>query len=103
MEEHVNNLTQLLEAIKEEGFTLKFFKCSFASDSVTYLGHVIKNNTVSPIKDNLIAIRKFPVPQTQKNVKHFLGKIIFYKNYIPNSSVTLDPLHNVLREGQKFI
>lgn len=102
-EEHINHLTKLLEAIKEEGLRLKFSKCNFASDSVTYLSHIIKNNSVSPIKDNLISIRNFPVPKTQKQVRQFLGKINFYNNYIPQSSATLDPLHNLLRKEQKFI
>lgn len=100
--EHINHLTQLLEAIKKEGFRLKFSKCTFALDSVTYLGHIIKNNSVSPIKDNLISIRNFPVPRTQKHVRQFLGKINFYNNYVPNISITLDPLHNLLRKGQNF-
>lgn len=39
--EHITHLTQLFRAIKEGGFRLKFSKCTFASDSVKYLGHII--------------------------------------------------------------
>lgn len=56
-----------------------------------------------PIKDNLISIRNFPTPKTQKNVRQFLGKINFYNKYIPNVAITLDPLHNLLRKGQQFL
>lgn len=65
-----------------------------------YLGHIIHNNTVRPLRDNLITIKQFPTPKTQKNVRQFLGKINFY---IPKSSIILDPLHNLLRKNQKFI
>lgn len=101
--EHMNHLTQLLEAIKTEGFRLKFTKCTFASNSVKYLGHIIQNNSVKPVKDNLISIKNFPVPKTQKNVRQFLGKINFYHEYIPKSALILDPLHNLLRKNQKFV
>lgn len=101
--EHINHLTQLLEAIKKEGFRLKFTKCTFASSSVKYLGHVIQNNTVRPVTDNLVSIREFPIPKTQKNIRQFLGKINFYREYIPNSSIILEPLHNLLRKNQKFV
>lgn len=101
--EHINHLTQLLEAIKTEGFRLKFTKCTFASDSVKYLGHIIQNNSVKPLKDNLISIKNFPVPKTQKNIRQFLGKINFYHEYIPRSAIILDPLHNLLRKNQKFV
>lgn len=101
--EHIDHLTQLMEAIKKEGFRLKFTKCTFASDSVKYLGHIIQNNSVSPVKDNLISIKNFPIPKTQKNVRQFLGKINFYHEYIPKSAIILEPLHNLLRKNQKFV
>jgi len=93
----------LLEAIKKEGFRLKFTKYTFASDSVKYLGHVIQNNSIKPVKDNLISIKNFPVPKNQKNIRQFLGKINFYHEYIPKSAIILDPLHNLLRKNQKFV
>lgn len=94
--EHIRHLSLLLEAISKEGFRLKFSKCNFAQDSVNYLSHIIKNNTNTPLKDNLIAIKDFSVPQTQKNVRQFLGKINFYGKYVPNISIILDPLHNFI-------
>lgn len=101
--EHIDHLTQLLDAIKKEGFRLKFQKCTFASDTAKYLGHIIQNNTVRPIQDNLISIQNFPTPKTQKNIRQFLGKINFYHEYLPNSAIILEPLHNLLRKNQKFV
>lgn len=102
-EEHIAHLTKLLNAIKTEGFRLKFTKCTFAADKVKYLGHIIQNNSVMPLKDNLISIRNFPIPKTQKNVRQFLGKINFYHEYIPKSAIILEPLHNLLRKNQEFV
>lgn len=102
-EEHVSHLTLLMEAIKKEGFRLKFTKCTFAANSVKYLGHIIQNNSFKPVNDNLISIKEFPIPKTQKNVRQFLGKINFYHDFIPKSAIILDPLHNLLRKNQKFI
>lgn len=101
--EHINHLSLLLDAILQEGFRVKFSKCHFAQDSVKYLGHMIKNNTITPLKDNLTAIKDFPVPKTQKNIRQFLGKINFYGKYVPNLSIVLDPLHNLLRKEQAFV
>lgn len=101
--EHINHLSQLLEAIKTEGFRLKFTKCTFASDKVKYLGHIIHNNTVQPLRDNLVSIKDFPLPKNPKNVRQFLGKINFYHEYIPKSAIILEPLHQLLRKNQKFI
>lgn len=100
--DHVRHLEQLFEAIKSEGLRLKFSKCTFAADSVRYLGHIIQNNSVRPLKDNLISIKQFPIPKTKKNVRQFLGKINFYHKYVPKIAIKLEPLHNLLRKEQTF-
>lgn len=101
--EHIYHITQLWEAMKQEGFRLKFSKCNFAESSVKYLGYIISDNLIRPINDNLISIKDFPTPTTQKNVRQFLGKVNFYNKYIPDAAILLDPLHNLLRKEQKFI
>lgn len=100
--EHIEHLTQLLEAIMKEGFRLKCSKCAFARDWVKYLGHIIQNNSIRPLKDNLVSIRNFPTPKSQKNIRQFLGKINFYNKYIKDNAIILDPLHNLLRKNQQF-
>jgi len=70
---------------------------------VKYLGHIIQNNSIRPVKDNLVSINNFPVPKTQKNIRQLLGKINFYYEYIQNSAIILDPLHNLLRKNQRFV
>lgn len=101
-DEHIIHLKKLLDAIREEGFRLKFTKCKFASDSVKYLGHILQKNTITPLKDNLKSIKDFPVPQNRKQIRQFLGKINFYGKYIPSVSIVLDPLHKLLRKDQIF-
>jgi len=100
--EHIIHLSKLLEAILTEGFRLKFSKCIFANNHAKYLGHTIENNVVKPLKDYLVAIQNFPVPETRKNIRQFLGKINFHHKFIPRIAITLDPLHNLLRKDVQF-
>ena len=100
--DHIVHIERLLDAIQKEGFRLKLTKCKFAANSVQYLGHLIKNNTITPLKDNLKSIREFPTPQNKKHVRQLLGKINFHGKYIPNVTIILEPLHNLLRKDTKF-
>ncbi|KAM3964845.1 uncharacterized protein ACR2FA_001242 [Aphomia sociella] len=101
--EHILHLSKLLEAIQTEGFRLKFSKCSFANNYAKYLGHIIENNSIRPLKDYLTAVKNFPIPETRKNIRQFLGKINFHHKFVPHSAIILDPLHNLLRKDVKFI
>ena len=95
------NVLSLL-SIYEEGFHLNFKKCNFALKFIRYLGHVISSDFMQPLQDNLIAIQAFPAPCSQKQVRQFLGKINFYRKFIPDSSTLLEPFHALLRKHSVF-
>ena len=100
--DHLVHIEQLFQAILQEGFRLKFIKCSFARDTVEYLGHVMQNDTVQPLNDNLVSIRNFPQPRTIKHIRQFLGKVNFHSKYIHNSEKILEPFHHLLQKNVKF-
>lgn len=101
-EDHVKHIQCLISAIYEEGFRLNFDKCNFAMSSIRYLGHYLSSNCVKPLNDNLVAIRNFPTPSSRRKIREFLGKVNFYRKFIPNSSVILEPFHNLLRKNVSF-
>lgn len=101
-DEHLEHLKKLKFAIEKEGFRLSLSKCNFAKSKVKYLGHIIENNAIRSIYDNVLPIKEFPQPTTLKQVRQFLGKINFYRSYIQNSSVLLASLHNLLKKNVPF-
>lgn len=102
-EEHLVHIQLLVDAILAEGFRLNFEKCNFATSRIQYLGHIITPGFVQPLSSNIVAITKFPEPTSRRSVRRFLGKINFYRKFIPNSSSLLEPFHNLLRKHSKFI
>lgn len=103
LDEHLKHVEKVMIAMKEEGFKLKKSKCKFAQDKVEYLGHLLSENSVQPLNDNLKAIKEFPVPKNQTQVRSFLGKLNYYYKFIENASKLLEPMHNLLRKNVAFI
>jgi len=101
--EHLIHIEKLMQAIQQEGFRLKFIKWELAMNTVKYLGHVIEENLVRPLDDNLVSITEFPTSKTHKNICQFSGKVNFYRKYIPNSAATLEPFCNLLRKDVDFL
>lgn len=60
IEEHLKHIVLLLEAISKESFRLKYRKFTFAFNSGGCLGKIIGNNTVQPLKENIISNQYFP-------------------------------------------
>lgn len=101
-EEHLVHIQNLVDAIFAEGFRLNFKKCSFASSSIQYLGHILSPDSVQPLSNNIVAITDFPTPSSRRSLRQFLGKINFYRKFIPNSSSLLEPFHHLLRKNTPF-
>ena len=74
-------------------------KCVFGAPSVSYLGHRIDNQGISPDQNKVEAVRLFPRPDTLTKLRAFLGMASFYRRFISNFASIARPLHNLLKKG----
>ena len=61
-EDHLRNLREVLEALKEAGLTLKMKKCSFMMPEVEYCGYLVSKDGVKPMEKNVEAVMNAPAP-----------------------------------------
>ena len=88
--------------MREANLRLQPEKCEFLRKEVTYLGHVINKNGVHPDPKKIEAVKNFPVPKNQKNIKQFLGLAGYYSRFIEGFSNIAKPLTNLLKNGVEF-
>ena len=77
-------------------------KCEFLRPEVGYLGHIIDKNGVRPDPGKIIAVKNFPVPKTQKNVKEFLGFAWYYRQFIDRFSKITSPYNQLMKKKLPF-
>ncbi|XP_032367401.1 uncharacterized protein LOC116686492 [Etheostoma spectabile] len=95
---HLRHLEEVFRCLHEHGLKLQPTKCRLFQREVTYLGHVISEQGVSTDPEKTIAVRDWPIPQTVKQVKSFLGFAGYYRRFIPAFSKIALPL-NALTHG----
>lgn len=99
---HLARLAQVLSRLDEAGLRLQKDKCEFFKENVTYLGYVIDRNGLRTSRDKVKAILNAPEPTNITEVKRFLGVVNYYRNFIPNASSIMSPLHELLRAGARW-
>lgn len=99
---HRARLTEVLRRFQDAGLRLQRDKCSFFQPSVTYLGYVIDKNGLRTCPNKVSAIINAPTPTNVTELKRFLGVINYYRNFIPNASALMHPLHRLLREDAQW-
>lgn len=96
------NCVTLFERLVEARLTVSLAKCEFAKAIVTYLGKVVRQGHVRPVRAKVLAIDGFPPPNTKREFMRFLGMVGYYRNFCPNFSSVVAPLTDLLKKNIKF-
>ena len=83
-EEHVENLKEVFERLKEANLKLSPKKCHFFKKQVKFLGHIVSENGVSTDPSKIQAVKDWPVPKNVKEVRSFVGLTSYYRKFISN-------------------
>ena len=62
--DHLNHLRQIFKKLEENNFYLRMDKCNLLVDDIEVLGHTIKGNQITPVKEKIMHITDFPTPTT---------------------------------------
>ena len=86
-EEHIERLRGMFVKLAAAGLRLKLSKCKFFKPQVTYLGHIVSQNSIETDPKKIEAIKKWPVPKTVTEVRSFLQFMNYYHKFIPKYAI----------------
>jgi hypothetical protein len=99
MELHLATLEEVFKAYQKAGLMLQPSKCQLFQDQVEYLGHLVAEEGIRPIPAYVQLVAKWEYPRTLKEWRTFLGKVAYYRKFIPGFSHISSPLYALLQEG----
>lgn len=97
LEEHESRLLRVLHRLRDYGLKLSPEKCKFFQSSVRYLGHVVSEHGVETDPEKLSALKSWPVPQTLKELRSFLGFAGYYRRFINGYAALAKPLNDLTK------
>ena len=90
--EHKQQVRLVLRRLWENKLFVKAEKCSFHTDSVSFLGFVVQRGQLRADPEKVRAVSEWPVPTTRKQLQRFLGFANFYRRFIRDYSRVAAPL-----------
>src|SRR3954463_11375747 len=72
-DEHMKELEDILQLLKEHGMFLKPQKCTIAAEELRLLGHIINKEGIKSDPAKVSAIIKYPAPTNRTEVKSIMG------------------------------
>ena len=81
---------------------MKKSKCSFFSNEIQYLGHILSATGIRPLPAKTHTIQHMQPPTTPKQVRAFLGLVRYYRKFIKGFTKIAKPLTLLTRQQVKF-
>lgn len=100
-EEHRQHLCTLFARLQHFGIAINLTKCIFGQPVVTFLGHRINADGLSPSPQKVQAIIDMPEPRTVKGLRRFLGMINFYNRFLKNIARIQAPLQQAISGNKR--
>ena len=100
-EEHEQHLRQVLQRLKDNQLYARLSKCTFFTNSIEYLGHIVDGDGLRPNPQLIQALMDFPQPRTLKELQSFLGLANYYRKFIANFSKIALPLTDATRNNMQ--
>jgi Reverse transcriptase (RNA-dependent DNA polymerase)/RNase H-like domain found in reverse transcriptase/Integrase core domain/Integrase zinc binding domain len=102
IDEHLEHLEQVLSIHRKFGMKLRLKKCKIFQEQVEYLGHLVSQEGIRMVPAYVQKILEWPLPQTGKQLKQFLGFIGYYRSFIPDvADLTFEM--NDMKKANKLI
>lgn len=106
-EEHIEHLRILLTELNKYQLNINLGKCVFGVDEVSFLGYLVSSTGIKPLPDRVKVIQDFPLPNTIKELRQFLGLVNFYRRSLPHSAhiqqVLFDLTKNVRKNDKRKV
>ena len=101
-EEHDRRLRNVLLRIRNSGLKLNSSKCIFGTTSLTFLGHTLSADGITPDPTKVGAIVNMPIPKSKADLQRFLGMVNYLGKFIQNLSQITSPLRDMLKKNVIF-
>ena len=91
-----------LARLKDNGLKVNPAKCKFFQDSVVFCGHRIDNDGIHKTEGTIEAVINAQRPQGISELRSWVALVNYYYRFLPNLSIVLYPLHQLLHIDKKW-
>ena len=102
LQEQIDNLSKILKTFEKFNLKIQLDKSEFLRKEVAFLGHIVTSEGVKPNPSKIEAIKKWPIPKNEKELRGFLGILGYYRRFVKDFAKIVKPLTSQLKKDTKI-
>ncbi|KAJ1596435.1 hypothetical protein NDA11_000234 [Ustilago hordei] len=101
-EVHVKHVTEILTRLRSNRLFAKLSKCEFHTQTVEFLGYIIKPTGIEMDPEKVRTVKEWPMPESIHDIQRFLGFANFYRRFIAHFARIAKPLTSLVKPIERF-
>ena len=97
LEDHRCYVMNCFKRLDDENLRINLIKCHFGKLEIDWLGYHISLSGISPLESKTAAILSLEAPKTLRELRSFLGSVLYIGKLIPNLAQISLPLRPLLK------
>jgi hypothetical protein len=102
LEEHKKHVETILKKLMDANLLVELEKSYFHVQKVDFLGCTIEPGKLRMQEDKIKAIKEWPTPTNDTEVRSFLGYVNFYRRFLKDYGDRIRPLTDLTRKDRGF-
>ncbi|KAL0391474.1 UNVERIFIED_CONTAM: Retrovirus-related Pol polyprotein from transposon [Sesamum latifolium] len=95
-------MNQVLARLREYELYVKVSKCSFAQETISFLGHIMERGRIRMDPKKVQAIEEWQPPSDVHDLCSFLGVVNYYRRFVKSYSEIARPMTDLLKKTETW-
>ncbi|GKV32843.1 hypothetical protein SLEP1_g41411 [Rubroshorea leprosula] len=101
-EDHIDDLSETFQNLRQAQMKLNPLKCTFAVESGKFLRYMVSKKGIEVKPEKVLAVQQMEPPKTVKDVQRLIGRVAALHRFIARSAERCLPFFKALREPKNF-
>lgn len=102
LDDHIRHIHMVLSKLEEYSLVLSPNKCTFATNSATFLAHEVSQTGIQPSNEHVKSVQCMPEPKNLAELRSQIGLFTFFHTFIPERGKLMAPLQRLCRKKVAF-
>ncbi|KAL0386191.1 UNVERIFIED_CONTAM: Retrovirus-related Pol polyprotein from transposon [Sesamum radiatum] len=98
--EHIEHLQQVLARLREYEPYANMSKCSFAQETISFLGHIVERERIRMDPKKVQTIKEWQPSSDVHDLRSFLGLANYYRHFLKSYFEIARPMTDLLKKTE---